>query len=815
MPKCKLWFLGVIVLTLFNCSIFSTFAGEADISIPDLGTVEFTVGNSQVRGTTLMYLGLIVCAIGAGFGLVQYQQTKNLPVHSSMRQVSNLIWETCKTYLFQQGKFLVALWVLIAACISYYFLGLQHNSLPNVLVILLCSILGILGSYGVAWFGIRINTQANSRSAFAALRGNPLATLAIPLRSGMSVGLLLVSVELFFMICILVILPKELVGPCFIGFAIGESLGASALRICGGIFTKIADIGADLMKIIFKLPEDDPKNPGVIADCTGDNAGDSVGPTADGFETYGVTGVALITFLALALAAAPAVCGQLIVWLFTMRVLMILTSLVSYFVSEQVSNSLFGGKSDFNPEAPLTLLVWLTSIISIGVTFVASKLLLGNLQIPGVADAGSLWWVLSVIISCGTLAGAVIPEFTKIFTSTHSRHVREVVSASRQGGASLNILSGFVTGNFSAFWQGLVILALMLVSFLVSQQPALMGLMPKAYSFAAPIFAFGLVAFGFLGMGPVTIAVDSFGPVTDNAQSVYELSQIEAIPNVKEEIRRDFGFEPEFEQAKYELEKGDGAGNTFKATAKPVLIGTAVVGATTMVFSIIMLLEGKFGKVMEHLSLVQPSIMMGLLMGGSVIYWFTGAATQAVVTGAYRAVVFIKDNIKLDSGKASIEDSKEVVRICTVYAQRGMINIFVVIFCFSLGLPFFDPYFFIGYLVAIAFFGLFQAIFMANAGGAWDNAKKIVEVDLREKGTPLHAATVVGDTVGDPFKDTSSVSLNPVIKFTTLFGLLAVEIAVTMQNQTTKTFIGLFFFLIALVFVYRSFFAMRIPQQES
>ena len=615
------------------------------------------------------------------------------------------------------------------------------------------------------------------------------------------------------MICILIFLPQDLAGPCFIGFAIGESLGASALRICGGIFTKIADIGADLMKIIFKLPEDDPKNPGVIADCTGDNAGDSVGPTADGFETYGVTGVALIAFLALALASSPLICGQLIIWLFAMRILMILTSLVSYFVNDRVIRAIFSKKTDFNLEAPLTSLVWMTSLFSVLVTFVASYLLLANVQISGISQAGSLWWVLSIIISCGTLAGAIIPEFTKIFTSTNSRHVQEVVNASKQGGASLNVLSGFVSGNFSAFWEGLVILVLMLISYFASQHPSLVGLMPEAYSFAAPIFAFGLVAFGFLGMGPVTIAVDSFGPVTDNAQSVFALSQIEAIPNITEEIKKDFGFEPQFEKAKHELEKGDGVGNTFKATAKPVLIGTAVVGATTMIFSIIMLLEKSSGNVMEKLSLVQPTVIMGLLMGGAVIYWFTGAATQAVVTGSYRAVVFIKENIKLDSEKASVADSKEVVRICTVYAQRGMINIFIVIFCFALALPFFDPYFFIAYLIAIAFFGLFQAIFMANAGGAWDNAKKIVEVDLRQKNTPLHEATIVGDTVGDPFKDTSSVSLNPVIKFTTLFGLLAVEIAVTLQNQGLKLFIALIFSSVALIFVYRSFYAMRIPKE--
>jgi K(+)-stimulated pyrophosphate-energized sodium pump len=598
------------------------------------------------------------------------------------------------------------------------------------------------------------------------------------------------------------------------GFAIGESLGASALRICGGIFTKIADIGADLMKIVFQLPEDDPKNPGVIADCTGDNAGDSVGPTADGFETYGVTGVALIVFLALALAA-PAlqvICGQLIVWLFVMRALMIITSLVSYWVNGIVSKAKYGNLKDFNLEAPLTWLVWITSIFSVLVTFVASYFLLGSL-----GKYPDLWWILSCIISCGTLAGAIIPEFTKVFTSTHSRHVREVVNASSHGGASLNILSGLVAGNFSAFWKGLVILTLMLISYVFSQNTSLTSLMPAEFSFAAPIFAFGLVAFGFLGMGPVTIAVDSFGPVTDNAQSVYELSQIEAHPNIREEIKRDFKFEPDFENAKTQLEKGDGAGNTFKATAKPVLIGTAVVGATTMIFGIIMLLQHSpgYGNVVEKLSLVQPAVILGLLMGGSVIYWFTGASIQAVVTGAYRAVVFIKENIRLDVGKASIEDSKEVVKICTIYAQKGMINIFIVIFCLSLALPFFNPYFFIGYLIAMAFFGLFQAIFMANAGGAWDNAKKIVEVDMRAKNTELHAATVVGDTVGDPFKDTSSVSLNPVIKFTTLFGLLAVEIAVTMQNQTAKYWIGGVFFLVALIFIYRSFYAMRIPSQPA
>ncbi len=806
-------------------STVGAYASEADIHIPPLDTVKFA-GLGGVSGHTLMMLGIGVCAIGALFGIVQYLQTKSLPVHESMAKVSHSIYETCKTYLLTQGKLLAILWVLIAGCMVVYFKFLQDNTVGHVLVILMASILGILGSYGVAWFGIRINTISNSRTAFSALKGNPFATLCIPLRSGMSIGLLLVAVELFFMICILMFLPdNSLVGPCFIGFAIGESLGASVLRICGGIFTKIADIGSDLMKIVFKLPEDDPKNPGVIADCTGDNAGDSVGPTADGFETYGVTGVALIAFLALALAKSPEVCATLIIWLFVMRALMIVTSLASYFVNEIISKAMFGGKKDFDFEAPLTHLVWITSAVSILITFVASKLLLGDFTFDGVAQP-NLWWVLSGIISCGTVAGALIPEFTKIFVSTNSRHVKEVTNCSKHGGASLNILSGFVAGNFSAFWMGLVIMLLMFVAWQFSTNLALMSIMPAEFAFAAPIFAFGLVAFGFLGMGPVTIAVDSYGPVTDNAQSVYELSQIEARKGIKEEIKKDFGFEPDFENAKYQLEKGDGAGNTFKATAKPVLIGTAVVGATTMVFGIIMLLQrmyeaqmasglpGIFKPVVNALSIVQPEIILGIIMGGSVIYWFTGASCQAVVTGAYRAVVYIKEHMKLDSTTASEKDSKEVVRICTVYAQKGMWNIFIVVFCFALALPFFNPYFFIGYLIGIAFFGLFQAIFMANAGGAWDNAKKIVEVDLRQKGTELHAATVVGDTVGDPFKDTSSVALNPVIKFTTLFGLLAVEIAVTMTNQTAKTGIGAFFFLVALVFVYRSFYAMRIPEDK-
>ena len=785
-------------------------AGEADIVLPDLSNISFNVLGSALNGIHIMYFGLLVCILGLFFSLIQSNQTKNLPAHKSMLNVSDIIWETCKSYLAQQGKFLVVLWILIAICMTYYFGGLQHAPFSSIVIILLCSVVGILGSYGVAWFGMRINTRANSRTAFASLKGRPIEVVTIPLRSGMSVGLLLVSVELFFMICILVFL-KELAGPCFIGFAIGESLGASALRICGGIFTKIADIGSDLMKIVFHLPEDDPKNPGVIADCTGDNAGDSVGPTADGFETYGVTGVALITFLAFALAGNPVMGGTLVIWIFAMRILMILTSAVSYFINAGITNAVFADKKKFSFEQPLTNLVWITSAISIIVTFLASYLLLGNL--PD-AKYASLWWALSIIISCGTVAGALIPEFTKVFTSTHSRHVKEVVASARQGGASLDILSGFVAGNFSAFWEGLTILVLMFIAYLVSTNAAILALMPAEYAFAAPVFAFGLVAFGFLGMGPVTIAVDSFGPVSDNAQSVYELSQIESVPNVKAEIKKQFGFDPDFENGKDYLEEADGAGNTFKATAKPVLIGTAVVGATTMVFSIVILLDKMFHGVVAKLSLIQPEIILGLLMGGAVIYWFTGAATQAVVTGAYRAVVYIKENIKLDSKTASIKDSKEVVKICTQYAQKGMINIFIVVFFLALSLAFFNPYFFIGYLIAIAFFGLFQAIFMANAGGAWDNAKKIVEVDLKEKNTPLHEATVVGDTVGDPFKDTSSVSMNPVIKFTTLFGLLATEIAVTMQSQTLKTSIAVVFFIVALVFIYRSFYGMRIGEAK-
>ena len=796
-------------------TLATAVASEADINIPDLKPVQFE-GMGGISGISLMYVGIVICFVGAAFGLWQYRQTKALPVHPSMGNVSNIIWETCKTYLIQQGKFLAILWVLIALCILYYFVGLEGKGIGEVIVILGCSVLGILGSYGVAWFGIRINTTSNSRTSFSALRGDPLATLGIPLRSGMSVGLLLVCVELFFMICILVFLPKELVGPCFIGFAIGESLGASALRICGGIFTKIADIGSDLMKIVFKLPEDDPKNPGVIADCTGDNAGDSVGPTADGFETYGVTGVALIAFLALALATNAAVCATLIIWLFTMRALMIVTSLLSYFINEAVSKAKYGGKKDFDFEAPLTHLVWITSGVSILITFAASYLLLARQS----GMHPDLWWVLSAIISCGTVAGALIPEFTKIFTSTNSRHVREVTNCSRHGGASLNILSGFVAGNMSAFWMGLVILSLMFVSCLLAtyQGSPITALMPDAFKFSAPIFAFGLVAFGFLGMGPVTIAVDSYGPVTDNAQSVYELSRIEGIKGVADDIKKNFGFDPDFENAKYQLEKGDGAGNTFKATAKPVLIGTAVVGATTMIFAIMMSLTDGLTRHTENLSLLHAPFVLGLITGGAIIYWFTGASTQAVTTGAYRAVEFIKKNIKLEGvEKASVEDSKKVVEICTKYAQKGMFNIFLTVFFATLAFAFIEPFFFIGYLISIAVFGLYQAIFMANAGGAWDNAKKVVEVELKQKGTALHDATVVGDTVGDPFKDTSSVALNPIIKFTTLFGLLAVELAVKMtaeNNSMITTVLAAVFFVVAVVFVLRSFYSMRIGTEK-
>ncbi|MCK9229839.1 MAG: sodium-translocating pyrophosphatase [Syntrophales bacterium] len=795
---------GLIVLL----SAGAAWAAEVNIQLPNLAEVSFMGG--ALGGMTILNVGIIISLIGMGFGVLQYAQTKNLPAHNAMLDVSQTIWETCKTYLFQQGKFLTALWVLIAICMIYYFGWLADQSMGRVLIILLASVVGILGSYGVAWFGIRINTVANSRAAFSSLSGNPLSIVNICLRSGMSVGLLLVSVELFVMLLILAYIPPDLAGACFIGFAIGESLGASVLRICGGIFTKIADIGSDLMKIVFHLPEDDPKNPGVIADCVGDNAGDSVGPSADGFETYGVTGVALIVFLSLALASTPEMGGKLIIWIFAMRILMILTSLASYFINHGISSAAFGDKKEFDFEQPLTNLVWITSIVSITVTFIASYCLLGDLPV----EYSGLWWALAIIISCGTIAGALIPEFTKIFTSTSSRHCEETVNASRQGGPSLNILSGLVAGNFSAFWIGMVIMSLMFISYMVSQHAAILAIMPEIFKFAAPIFAFGLVAFGFLGMGPVTIAVDSFGPVSDNAQSIYELSLIESRPDVRDVVKKEYGIAPDFETAKHFLESADGAGNTFKATAKPVLIGTAVVGATTMVFGIIILLENLFGNIVASLSLVQPEIILGLITGGAVIYWFTGASIQAVTTGAYQAVVFIKKNINLDKEEASIEDSKKVVQICTQYAQKGMINIFIVIFFMTLALSFFNPYYFIGYLIGIAFFGLFQAIFMANAGGCWDNAKKIVEVDLKMKNTPLHEAAVVGDTVGDPYKDTSSVSLNPIIKFATLFGLLAVEIAVTMPNANVRVGLAVCFFVVALVFIYRSFYSMRIASDK-
>ncbi len=775
--------------------------GEASLKIPDLGQVH--VGG--IGGRTLLTLGLGVCVLGLVFGLVIFNQLKNLPVHESMREISELIYETCKTYLITQGKFILLLELFIGFIIVVYFGFLQHFDAFRVVIILLFSLIGIAGSYGVAWFGIRINTFANSRTAFASLRGEAFPVYAIPLKAGMSIGMLLISVELFLMLCILLFIPGDYAGPCFIGFAIGESLGAAALRIAGGIFTKIADIGSDLMKIVFNIKEDDARNPGVIADCTGDNAGDSVGPSADGFETYGVTGVALISFILLAVRE-PAVQVQLLVWIFSMRVLMIVASGGSYLINEAIARGRYAKAARMNFEAPLTSLVWLTSIVSVVMTYAASYVL-----IPNLGD-GSLWWKLSTVITCGTLAGAIIPELVKLFTSTESSHVREVVAASREGGASLNVLSGLVAGNFSAYWLGMTIVVLMGVAFLVST----LGM--AALMVAPAVFAFGLVAFGFLGMGPVTIAVDSYGPVTDNAQSVYELSVIETIPNVAAQIRREHGFDVKFENAKALLEENDGAGNTFKATAKPVLIGTAVVGATTMIFSIIVVLTSGLTQNLDKLSLLHPPFLLGLITGGAVIYWFTGAATQAVSTGAYRAVEFIKANIHLEgTTKASVADSKKVVEICTQYAQKGMFNIFLTVFFSTLAFAFLEPYFFIGYLISIALFGLYQAVFMANAGGAWDNAKKIVETELKEKGSPLHAATVVGDTVGDPFKDTSSVALNPVIKFTTLFGLLAVELAVSLTATSGPGLsrgLSLVFFLLSTVFVWRSFYGMRIKSGE-
>jgi K(+)-stimulated pyrophosphate-energized sodium pump len=793
-----------ILLTFIAVALLlpaSAAASEADLVLPDLSTQSF----QGISGFNLLLGGLVVCALGMLFGWIMYRQLKSLPVHRSMKEISELIYETCKSYLITQGKFILRLELLIGTIMIIYFGWLRHFPLEQVVIILVFSLIGIAGSYSVAWFGMRINTFANSRAAFASLKGKPYPTYDIPLKAGMSVGMLLISIELIIMLGILLFIPGRYAGPCFIGFAIGESLGASALRIAGGIFTKIADIGSDLMKIVFNIKEDDARNPGVIADCVGDNAGDSVGPTADGFETYGVTGVALITFITLAVNEASAgteyaaTQTQLLVWIFVMRILMIVTSAVSYWINQIWAKARFGDAAEFNFESPLTSLVWITSMISMVMTFLASYLL-----IPQLGD-GTLWWKLSIIISCGTLAGALIPELVKVFTSTESAHVKEIVAASREGGASLNILAGFIAGNFSAYWMGIAIVFLMGIAYLMST----MGL--ATLMVAPAIFAFGLVAFGFLGMGPVTIAVDSYGPVTDNAQSVYELSTIETLPNIQSEIKKDFGFEPLFERAKKFLEANDGAGNTFKATAKPVLIGTAVVGATTLIFSIIVLLTDGLTKSIDQLSLLYPPFLLGLVTGGAVIYWFTGAATQAVATGAYRAVEFIKRNIKLDSSseRASVEDSKRVVEICTQYAQKGMVNIFLTVLFSTLAFACLEPFFFIGYLISIALFGLYQAIFMANAGGAWDNAKKVVEVELNQKGTPLHAATVVGDTVGDPFKDTSSVAMNPIIKFTTLFGLLAVELAVGLNTGIAHV-LSAIFFVASVFFVRRSFYSMRI-----
>ncbi len=791
------------LLTLALLGSVPAFAqGEADLVLPDLNSVQFF--DNSIAGGTLLLTGLVISVLGLVFGLMMFKHLRDLPVHSSMLEISELIYETCKTYLTTQGKFLLRLEALIAVIIIFYF-GREKSPL-EVAIIVAFSLVGIAGSYCVAWFGIRVNTFANSRTAFASLRGKPFPCYAIPLQAGMSIGMMLISVELLIMLCILLFVPNDYAGPCFIGFAIGESLGAAALRVAGGIFTKIADIGADLMKIVFKIKEDDARNPGVIADCTGDNAGDSVGPSADGFETYGVTGVALISFILLAVND-DITKVQLLVWIFAMRVMMIVVSALSYFINEAMAKGKYENVDKMNYEAPLTTLVWLTSIVSIIATYGLSAVM-----IPDLHGDTSMWWKLSTIISCGTLAGAIVPELVKIFTSTESGHVKEVVTSSREGGASLNILSGLVAGNFSAYWLGIVMMGLMAIGYLVSLQ----GM--EAMMLAPAVFAFGLVAFGFLGMGPVTIAVDSYGPVTDNAQSVYELSVIETLPNIKNEIKSKFGFDVNFDKAKHHLEENDGAGNTFKATAKPVLIGTAVVGATTMIFAIIVsLTEGLRPELLSNLSILHPPFLLGLITGGAVVYWFTGASTQAVTTGAYRAVEFIKANIKLDDTvtKASVSDSKKVVEICTQYAQKGMFNIFLVVFFSTLGFAFVEPYFFIGYLISIALFGLYQAIFMANAGGAWDNAKKIVEVELKAKGTPLHDATVVGDTVGDPFKDTSSVALNPIIKFTTLFGLLAVELAVSLgksQGDGLTHALAAVFIAISMFYVYRSFYGMRIEK---
>jgi K(+)-stimulated pyrophosphate-energized sodium pump len=782
--------------------------GEANLELPDLTQVTFLNG---INGHNLLLFGIVICILGLGFGLAIYMNLQRLPVHRAMREISELIYATCKTYLTTQGKFILILEAFIAVIIVLYFGVLSGMEPFRVIIILLFSLVGIAGSYGVAWFGIRVNTFANSRTAFASLEGKPFPLYAIPLKAGMSIGMMLISVELLIMLCILLFIPGSYAGPCFIGFAIGESLGAAALRIAGGIFTKIADIGSDLMKIVFKIKEDDARNPGVIADCTGDNAGDSVGPSADGFETYGVTGVALITFILLGVSN-PRVQVQLLVWIFVMRVMMIVASALSYFINDAIAKARYRLADVMNFESPLTSLVWITSIVSVVITFVVSYV-----TIPELSGNNTLWWKLAVIISCGTIAGALIPELVKIFTSTESRHVSEVVTSSREGGPSLNILSGLVAGNFSAYWLGISIVGLMAIAYFFTTLGAPQGLGALMVDpVAAPVFGFGLVAFGFLGMGPVTIAVDSYGPVTDNAQSVYELSLIEQVPDVQNEVLNDFNVNVNFGRAKHLLEENDGAGNTFKATAKPVLIGTAVVGATTMIFSIIMALTDGLRTNTEGLSLLHAPFVLGLITGGAIIYWFTGASTQAVTTGAYRAVEFIKANIRLEGvEKASVEDSKKVVQICTQYAQKGMFNIFLTVFFSTLAFAFVEPFFFIGYLISIAIFGLYQAIFMANAGGAWDNAKKVVEVDLKMKGTALHDATVVGDTVGDPFKDTSSVAMNPVIKFTTLFGLLAVELAVSLtarnDGDTTLTHIlALAFFLVSVFFVWRSFHGMRI-----
>lgn len=802
-------FIFISSLLIFFLNIGKAFASEADLILPNLALDSkfYFLSNLQkpITGSTIFYIGLAVAFLGIAFGVFQYRQVKKMPVHKSMAEVSDVIWETCKTYLLKQGRFLLSIWFIIAICMVFYFHFLSKKSIPTTLFILFWSLIGMAGSYGVAWFGIRINNYANSRTSFASLKGKQFPVFSIPLCAGMSIGLLLVSVELLIMLSIFLFVDPTAAGACFIGFAIGESLGASVLRICGGIFTKIADIGADLMKIVFKIKEDDARNPGVIADCTGDNAGDSVGPTADGFETYGVTGVALIVFICL---AVPEINwrADFIVWIFAIRFLMILTSIFAYYVNDFLSSKFFKEDSDIDFEAPLTNLIWLSSGFAIIITILASFLLLGDYQDP------FLWLKLAGIISCGTIAAAIIPEITKVFTSATSKHVKEVVNASKEGGPSLNILSGIVAGNFSAFWMGIILVGLMAFAWWISNQGLSVFFGPYY-----PVFAFGLVAFGLLGMGPVTIAVDSYGPVTDNAQSVYELSLIENIPDISNKIKSEYKFEPQFAKAKYNLEKNDGAGNTFKATAKPVLIGTAVVGATAMIFSIIMMLEQRFGssELSTKLSLLAPQNLLGFIAGGAVIYWFCGASMQAVTTGAHRAVEFIKKNIKLDGNceKASKKDSTEVVAICTKYAQDGMINIFASVFLFALGFACIDSFFFISYLISLALFGLYSAVYMANAGGAWDNAKKVVEVDLRDKTSLLHDASVVGDTVGDPFKDTSSVSLNPIIKFTTLFGVLAVEIAVSL-NPTHAHILGLIFVLFGLFFVWKSFYKMRINNSD-